>query len=56
MVARTNPRITMDVNHSIAGAEAQKMSIMNKIGIALFVLGVIGLIELISTSIVEHSR
>lgn len=56
MVARTNPRITMDVNHSIAGAEAQKMSIMNKIGIALFVLGIIGLIELISTSIVEHSR
>ena len=38
----------MDINHSIAGGETQKLSILNKVGIGAFVVGCLGLIELIS--------
>ena len=41
----------MDTNHSISGTETQKLSVVNKIGISLFVIGVLGLIELISVSV-----
>jgi len=41
----------METNHSISGTESQKLSLLNKIGIGLFAIGVLGLIELISTSV-----
>ena len=38
----------MEDNKSLVGAEAQGLSILNKIGIGVFVSGILGLIELIS--------
>lgn len=46
----------METNHSITGAQAQKLSLLYKIGIGLFGLGAIGLIQLISTSILEKTK
>ncbi|MCR9173010.1 MAG: 4Fe-4S binding protein [bacterium] len=42
-----------ETNYSLAGAETQKLSALNKVGIALFVLGVIGLLELVWTGTLE---
>ncbi len=53
MVATINICISMSVNHSISGSEAQKLSIINKIGIAAFVVGCIGLIELIAAVVLD---
>ncbi len=41
----------METNHSVSGVEAHKLSVLNKIGIGLFGLGVLGLIELIAVSV-----
>ncbi|MBL1280356.1 MAG: 4Fe-4S binding protein, partial [Fluviicola sp.] len=41
----------METNHSISGTETQKLSLLNKIGIGLFAIGVLGLIEIISVSV-----
>ncbi len=43
----------MSTNYSIVGKEAQKLSIFNKIGVGLFILGIVGLIRLI-TMVVEQ--
>lgn len=43
----------MEANYSIVGKEAQKLSILNKVGIGLFIIGIIGLIKLISTVVIE---
>lgn len=45
----------MEPNYSIAGAETQKVSVLNKIGIGLFILGILGLIQLISTSVLTKT-
>lgn len=45
----------METNHSISGTETQKLSLLNKIGIGLFAVGVLGLIELISTSVISKT-
>ena len=45
----------METNHSISGTETQKLSLLNKVGIGLFAIGVLGLIELVSTSIIGKS-
>lgn len=36
-----------DTNYSLAGAETQKLSVLNKVGIAVFVLGIVGLLEIV---------
>jgi len=40
-----------NTNYSLSGQEAQKLQTGNKIGIALFVIGIIGLLELIGASV-----
>ena len=45
-----------NTNYSIAGAEAQKISLHNKIGIASFVLGVVGLLEVLMMSISSSKK
>ena len=57
MVAKTNKGlINMETNHSITGVEANKLSVLYKLGIGLFGLGVLGIIELISTSILAKTK
>ena len=46
----------MEVNHSIAGTETQKLSLFNKIGIGTFVAGILGLIELISIVALDKKK
>lgn len=43
----------MNVNYSIAGTETQKLTLLNKIGIGIFVSGILGLIELISIVVLD---
>lgn len=38
-----------NTNYSIAGAETQKLSVLNKVGIGIFIVGIIGLLELVWT-------
>lgn len=54
MVANTRNKIDMaNTNYSLAGAETQKLSMLNKVGIALFILGVVGLLEIVWTGTLE---
>ena len=46
----------METNHSLTGVEANKLSVLYKLGIGLFGLGVLGIIELISTSILAKTK
>ncbi|MGY8925728.1 MAG: 4Fe-4S binding protein [Flavobacteriales bacterium] len=48
--------INMETNHSLTGVEANKLSVLYKLGIGLFGLGVLGIIELISTSILAKTK
>lgn len=41
----------MKPNYSISGTETQKLSILNKIGIGVFAIGITGLIELVITAV-----
>ena len=40
-------------NYSLTGAETQKLSKLNKVGVAIFVIGIIGLLELVWTGTLE---
>ena len=42
-------------NYSITGIEAQKLSTMNKVGVTLFALGILGLIEVVTMSRLENT-
>ncbi|MDX2359804.1 MAG: 4Fe-4S binding protein [Crocinitomicaceae bacterium] len=44
----------MEENNSLVGKEAQGLSILNKIGIGVFVSGILGLIELISIAALDN--
>jgi len=47
MVANTNSKVIMEnTNYSLTGAEAQKLTPINKLGIALFVFGLLGMVTL----------
>lgn len=42
-----------NTNYSLAGAETQKLSVLNKVGIAVFILGVVGLLEIVWTGTLD---
>lgn len=42
-----------NTNYSLTGVETQKLSVFNKVGIALFILGIVGLLELVWTGTLE---
>tara|TARA_R110002072_G_scaffold303077_1_gene492896 strand:+ start:16995 stop:18764 length:1770 start_codon:yes stop_codon:yes gene_type:complete len=46
----------METNHSISGEETQKLSLLNKVGIGLFAIGVLGLIELIASAVLGQTN